>query len=169
MPWAILVLGLLITWQAWLGQSRYNEVELHAEFEARVVDGANRVQLRMDSYQQVLRGVAGLLSAGAEVDRQQFRAYVQALGLAERFPGIQGVGFNMLVPAQAREAHGQAVRRSGVPAYDLRPPGARDPYPSLGSIQPLARPNLRASGLSPVSEAPTRSAQGRRRGAGARV
>ena len=105
MPWAILVLGLLITWQAWLGQSRYNEVELHAEFEARVVDGANRVQLRMDSYQQVLRGVAGLLSAGAEVDRQQFRAYVQALGLAERFPGIQGVGAS----AEAPSPHARAA------------------------------------------------------------
>ena len=161
MPWAILVLGLLITWQAWLGQSRYNEVELHAEFEARVVDGANRVQLRMDSYQQVLRGVAGLLSAGAEVDRQQFRAYVQALGLAERFPGIQGVGFNMLVPAQAREAHVLAVRRSGMPEYDIRPPGARDPYTAIVFIEPFAGRNLRALGFDTYAEPIRRAAMDR--------
>ncbi len=160
-PWVVLLLGLLVTWQAWLGQTRYDELELQSEFEARVVDGANRVQLRMDSYQQVLRGVAGLLSAGADVDRQQFRAYVQALGLAERFPGIQGVGFNMLVPAQTREAHVQAVRRSGVPEYDIRPPGVRDPYTAIVFIEPFAGRNLRALGFDTYAEPIRRAAMDR--------
>ena len=108
LPFLVLCLGLMLTWQAWLSETRFSERERQAEFETRVVDGSNRVQLRMDSYQQVLRGVAGLLTASGEVNREAFRTYVQALGLAERYPGIQGIGFNVLVPKAAREAHIQS-------------------------------------------------------------
>ena len=160
-PWVILALGLVLTWQAWLGQSRFNELELQAEFDARVTDGTNRVQLRMDSYQQVLRGVAGLLSTGSEVNREQFRAYVQALNLADRYPGIQGVGLNVLVPAAEREAHVKAVRRSGVPDYDIRPPGVRDPYTAIVFIEPFAGRNLRALGFDTYAEPIRRAAMDR--------
>jgi len=160
-PWIILGLGLVVTWQAWLGQSRYNELELHAEFETRVGDGSNRVQLRMDSYQQVLRGVAGLLSTGSEVNREQFGAYVQALNLADGYPGIQGVGLNVLVPPTAREAHVKAVRRSGVADYDIRPPGVRDPYTAILFIEPFAGRNLRALGFDTYAEPIRRAAMDR--------
>jgi signal transduction histidine kinase/DNA-binding response OmpR family regulator len=160
-PWVVVVLGLLLTWQLWLAESRFSERELQAEFEARVQDGSNRVQLRMDSYQQVLRGVAGLLSADRDVDREAFRVYVDALGLAERYPGIQGVGFNARVPAAAREAHVQSVRRSGVPDYDIRPPGERDPYTAIVYIEPFAGRNLRALGFDTYSEPIRREAMDR--------
>ena len=79
------------------------------------------------SQRQVLRGVAGLFAASSGVRREQFRDYVATLRLAERYPGIQGVGFNQLVPAAQRAAHVDALRRSGLPDYDIRPPGERDP------------------------------------------
>ena len=155
------MLGLLVTWQAWLSERRYSERELEAEFGARVLDGTNRVQLRMDSYQQVLRGVAGLLIADKDVNREAFRAYVKALGLAERFPGIQGVGFNVLVPASQRQAHVQSVRQSGVADYDIRPAGERDPYTAIVFIEPFEGRNLRALGFDTYSEPIRREAMDR--------
>ena len=156
-PAVVFVLGLLLTWQAWLSESRLQALERQSEFDARVLDASNRAQLRMDSYGQVLRGAVGLMNAGPAIDRQAFQRYVATLRLDERYPGIQGIGFNRLIPAAQREAHVQSVRRSGLPDYTLRPPGERAVVTAIEFIEPLDPRNQRALGFDTYTE-PTRRA-----------
>jgi signal transduction histidine kinase/DNA-binding response OmpR family regulator/HPt (histidine-containing phosphotransfer) domain-containing protein len=159
----VLLVCLAVTHQLWRAEQRHALQALRTEFEARALDGSNRVSARMDSYQQVLRGVAGLFAASAGVQREQFRDYVATLRLTERYPGIQGVGFNQLVPAAQKAAHVEALRRSGMAGYDIRPPGERDTTTSIIYIEPYAGRNLKAIGFDTYSEPVRRAAMERAR------
>jgi CHASE1-domain containing sensor protein len=83
---------------------------------------------RLDAYEGVLRGLQGFFAGSAEVDRGEFRRYVQRLELKQRLPGVQVVGFARRVPHSARDAFsglgsfGSSARRGGL--SDLCDPSA---------------------------------------------
>ena len=66
--------------------------------------------------------------------------------LDERFPGIQGVGFSLVVPPDQKAAHTAAIRREGFPDYAIRPDGERELYTSIIYLEPFSGRNLRAFG-----------------------
>jgi diguanylate cyclase (GGDEF)-like protein len=70
----------------------------------------NLLQRRIDSYTNVLGGVAGLYRASVSVERSEFRSYLMATELTDRPPGIQGIGFARLVPDDAMERFVTQVR-----------------------------------------------------------
>ena len=57
----------------------------------------------MQGYQQVLRGGIGLFKASEHVNRQEFHDYVTNLAVNKHWPGIQGIGYAvMLKPEEKR-------------------------------------------------------------------
>ncbi|HSN92853.1 MAG TPA: CHASE domain-containing protein [Anaeromyxobacteraceae bacterium] len=167
-PLAVLVLAgaLALTFLAWRAARSGEDRARRAEFELQVQDADARVLQRMRAHEQVLRGAQGLFAASLHVDREEFHRYVESLQLAEAYPGIQGVGFSLLVPAAAREAHVEAVRAEGFPAYAVWPEGVRDPYSSIVFLEPFAGRNLRAFGYDMFSEPVRRAAMERARDTG---
>jgi diguanylate cyclase (GGDEF)-like protein/PAS domain S-box-containing protein len=111
----------------------------------------------------MLRGAAGLFNATQSVSRDEFRDYVESLRLDEAFPGIQSVGFTLLIPAKDRARHEEQVRREGFPQYAIRPTGERDPYTSLVYVEPFSGPNPRSFGLDVYAEPVRRAAMERAR------
>jgi PAS domain S-box-containing protein len=162
----VLAASAAVTVQAWRAARADESRALRAAlgFEVRRVE--LRILERMRAYEQVLRGAAGLFDASEEVTRAEFRAYVAALALDEHYPGIQGVGFALLVPAAQRAAHEAAVRREGFPEFAIKPEGARDPYTSIVFLEPFADRNLRAFGYDMFSEPVRREAMLRARDTG---
>ncbi|MCM8611428.1 CHASE domain-containing protein [Accumulibacter sp.] len=163
LPWLVLLLGLAVT--GWLWQAARQDAErmLAAEFEFsadRVVDAIER---QLDGNVQVLRGVVGLFGASEDVTRQEFAAYVAALRLDERYPGILGVGFSLLVPPGRKAAHTAAIRREGFPDYAIRPDGEREVHTSIIYLEPFSGRNLRAFGYDMFSEPVRQAAMARAR------
>jgi C4-dicarboxylate-specific signal transduction histidine kinase/ActR/RegA family two-component response regulator len=156
---------------AWMVRSAQQELErdLRAYFEYRVRDAESRIAQRMSAHEQVLRGAAGLFAASGHVERDEFRDYVSALRLEEHHPGIQGLGFSVLVPAASREAHTAAVRREGFPGYSIRPGGDREPLSSIVYLEPFGGRNLRAFGYDMFSEPVRRAAMEQARDSGQAV
>lgn len=69
----------------------------------------------------LLQGVVALFEASTSVEREDFRAYVQGLGLEEHFPGVTAVGFlPQVAPGEMREWLARATRE-GMPGYEIRP------------------------------------------------
>ena len=157
----VLLLTLGITWLAWERVGAYDARVLRADFDFRVRDVERRIEHRMDAYEQVLRGVAGLFAASGDVTRADFRDYVSALRLEDHYPGIQGVGFALRVPAADVARHTIEVQRQGFPDYAIRPPGPRDPYTSIVFLEPFEGRNLRAFGYDMHSEPVRREAMER--------
>ena len=157
LPWLILAGGLVLTWLV-SSQLRERETERErAEFALRVSEVISGLKHRLTANAQILRGVAGLFASGGEVGRDEFRRYVAGLRLAESYPGIQGIGYAVLVPAGERAGHVAAMRAQGFPDYDLSPPGERDPYSAVIYVEPFDWRNQRALGFDLFTE-PVRAA-----------
>ena len=152
LPWLILALGLSITAMVWQNARRDAAQALHAEFAFWVDKVAGAIDYRLSENVQVLRGVVGLFNASATVARQEFHRYVAALRLEERYPGMQGLGFSLLIPSAEKTAHEAAIRQEGFPDYAIRPSGEREFYTSVVYLEPFTGRNLRAFGYDMTSE-----------------
>ena len=155
---AIFVVLLGVTWIVW-SAFRSGESEIaRSRFESESAEVAANIRNRMAVYEQVLLGGSGLFDAFENVTRQEWRRYVETLQLGERFPGIQGVGFALHIPADAKDAHVAAVRAEGFPDYDIRPTDPRPVYTSIVFLEPFVARNLRAFGYDMFAEATRRAA-----------
>ena len=145
-PLTLLVTGFVLlltlggTWLAWESVGAHDTLAIRADFDFRARDVGKRILQRMNAHEQVLLGVAGLFAGSEVVSRTDFCDYVSALRLQDHHPGIQGVGFALLVPASELARHTGAIQREGFPEYAIRPPGPRDPYTSIVFLE---RPNQR--------------------------
>lgn len=164
-PWLIpaivLVAGLGATYAVWTQAENDSNQILQDKFEFRVNEITANIQSRLESYEEVLRGTSGLYAASRSVEREEFRAYVHKLNLTQIFPGIQGVGFSLLVAPTERKRHIEEIRHEGFSSYTVRPAGNRDIYTSIIYIEPFDWRNQLAFGYDMYSE-PVRRAAMRR-------
>jgi len=163
LPWLVLLLGLAVTGWLWQAARQDAQRTLAAEFEFAADKVVDAIERQLDGNVQVLRGVVGLFAASEWVTRQEFRAYVTALRLDERYPGILGVGFSLLVPPDRKAAHTAAIRSEGFPEYAIRPDGEREVHTSIIYLEPFSGRNLRAFGYDMFSEPVRHAAMARAR------
>lgn len=125
------------------------------------------MQDRLRLYENSLLGGQGLFAAsGGTVGREAWRGYVDKLDLHNRYPGIQGIGFTLRVPAPVKQAHVAAIRAQGFPDYEIRPSTEREEYHSIIYLEPFRDRNLRAFGYDMFSEPVRRAAMEKARDTG---
>lgn len=166
LAWAILAVTLLATAGGWYLAKEYEEDVAAARFAVEVARVELAIESRLAAYEQVLRGGQGLFVASGEVTRAEWQAYVAALKLDEHFPGIQGVGYSVIVPPERLQAHIDAVRAEGFPNYTLWPRGEREVYTAIVYLEPFEKRNLRAFGFDMFQEPVRNAAMARARDEG---
>jgi len=166
LPLVVLAVGLIVTCQLWKHEQQIVARDLRENFNFLVQEDLTLIKQRMLAYEQVLRGARGLFAASESVERREFHDYVSALGLEDTYPGIQGVGFSLIVPAARLQTHLESVRREGFPEYTIRPDRERAIYTSIIYLEPFAGRNLRAFGYDMFSEQVRRVAMERARDKG---
>ncbi|WP_374563611.1 CHASE domain-containing protein [Ideonella sp.] len=165
-PWAVLLGCLGVAVVGWHLVADDTERRAHERFAYVAEDIRDRIDARMTANEQVLRGAVGLFAASDDVSRADWRAYVQQLGLAQSYPGIQALGFARWLRPDERAAHEQAVRAEGFADFAVRPAGERDAYAAIVYIEPFDARNRRAFGYDMFSEATRRAAMERARDSG---
>jgi diguanylate cyclase len=163
----VLALSLFITYRLWTGAMNTQEQTLETSIDFRSRESMLRIQQRLQVYEQVLRAARGLFAASNDITRGEFHDFVDSLNLAQSYPGIQGLGFAVVVSAAEKQAHVAAVRREGFPDYRIRPPGQREMYTSIVYLEPFAGSNLRAFGYDMYTDPNRRAAMQRARDTGA--
>ncbi|RJS21714.1 histidine kinase [Corallococcus sp. H22C18031201] len=88
-----LLVGLLVTTVATAYVHRAIMERRQRRFEDAVTEGTARIQQRMDTHQAALLGVRALFASSHQVEPGEFHQYVHSLELAERNPGLQGIGY----------------------------------------------------------------------------
>lgn len=111
-----------------------------------------KIEERLKAYRQVLRSTRALFAASQEVTRREWQHYVDALRLHTDYPGIQGVGFAVPVPASQLASHERRIRSEGFPDYRVSPPGNRPEYTPIIFLEPFDWRNQRAFGYDMYSE-----------------
>jgi PAS domain S-box-containing protein len=151
---------LLLAWglSGWLFSSLHHdriEVET-ARFNSLVDDATARIRQRLMTYEDSLRGGTGLFLAAKTAGPEEWRAYVEALQVAERYPGLRGIGVAFPVTAEEVPDFLARVRSQGQPDFTIIPVPGGDETPRreqfvLTYVEPLGA-NRPALGLDLASE-----------------
>jgi len=153
----VLAVSLFVTYRAWVSESRSADQTLKTEFYFRARESSHRIEQRIEIYEQALRATVGLFNASEFVTRAEFRRFIDTFGMPRIYPGIEGIGFALVIAPADLKRHVESIRRQGFPNYSVWPAGRRSLYTSIVYIEPFSGSNLRAFGYDMYSE-PTRRA-----------
>ncbi len=134
--WAVLAIALAASAGGWWIARKHEELSARKRFE----EEAGRIQAalsqRMMVDQNVLHGGVGLFAASISVEREEWRAYVRTVSIAERFPGIDGLGFVARVPREKMEDFLKITRADKAPDFQSKNPGTNADFFILKYLEP---------------------------------
>lgn len=158
LPWITLLVCLSLTALAWhVSSNRVWHIK-HEQFHTRVQELQLHLRERISVYEQILRGVSGLLQSNPNLSRSAFADYIRALRLPEQFPGLDGVGYAVSIPANSLDYYEQHVQQEGFPSFHIFPQYARDVYTSVHYIEPFSGGNRLAFGFDMYTDPVRRQA-----------
>lgn len=156
--WTIMVFGLVITSLATIyTKSTVNKIaEQKFDFACGDIKGA--IAERMSDHARILRSGASFFDSSDLVTRKEWHTYADRQDLEQQLPGIQGLGFSLLIPKERLGQHTRQIRSEGFPEYQVKPAGDREIYSSIIYLEPFSKRNLRAFGYDMFSEPVRRAA-----------
>lgn len=136
----------------------------------RIGEAAGNLEARLgshiDAYVALLRGGIGLLTTLPDVTREDFRRYVEQVGLEQNYPGVLGIGFSLRVDRdQVAEIQARA-RHDGAPAFRIWPEAEREEYHTIIFLEPQHARNRAAVGYDMSTQPVRRAAMDRARASG---
>ena len=159
----LLVSSLFVTGLISLSTKADLEAVAKQEFDFASNQIAQEVKDRFNAHAQILTSGAALFAASDNISRKEWQAFVQHLTLESKFPGIQGLGYAVTIPAAQLPEHLNQIRAEGFPDYKVWPQGERDFYTAIIYLEPFSKRNLRAFGYDMFTEAVRRTAMERAR------
>jgi PAS domain S-box-containing protein len=152
LPGIVLVIALFALGLAANDLRARHEMNLFDHFSLETHRISLKLKSRMGTYNQILRGAAGLFAGSEKVGRDEWRSYFDKLNLEQEYGGIQGLGFALYVPSDKLQNHIAEIKAEGFPDYVIKPEGKREEYSSIIYLEPFSGRNLRAFGYDMFSE-----------------
>ena len=150
----------------WNHEREIARQNLRTQFDFALRDTVSRIEQRELAYEQMLRGLQGIMATTDLSDGETIRKYVETLQLDANFSGIQGTGVIQWFPAAERERHIATMRALGLPNYVITPIDDRQGYaPTIHSIPSLGRSRV-ALGFDPWTNPVRRDALKKARDSG---
>jgi diguanylate cyclase (GGDEF)-like protein/PAS domain S-box-containing protein len=146
---ALLMAGaaLAVTLFYWQNSEKAIQTKRQQSFEGAADQMTGTIRQRLASYELVLRAIKGLMESSDDVNREEYRHYVESLNLPQTGPGLQGVAVAWHVP-QARQARLVAdMQTRGFSGFRIKPEGLRAHFAPLVLIEPYAGTNMNAIGF----------------------
>ena len=156
--WIVLVFGMMFVIFTTLYMKSSVDRMAEQEFASRCKELQNIISERMDDHARILLSAAALFDATEEVTRKGWRSFTKRQNLEKQLPGVQGIGFSLLIPRAELPRHIQKIRSEGFPEYNVKPDGDREIYSSIIYLEPFSDRNLRAFGYDMLSEPVRRTA-----------
>ncbi len=148
---------LLATAWAVVVLSQEGRRETTARFATLADHTATHIRERLNTCRDALWGGRGLLLASQMVTSGEWRAYVAALRLEDRYPAIKGIGFLLHVPAGSEAAVVADIQAQDHPDFRIHPHPTSDGMALVRYLEPLAG-NQAAVGYNGFAEPRRRAA-----------
>lgn len=145
--WLLLVLCLLLTGAAWWLAERYVAANVAQRFDYQQREAVQGISKRIQEYETVLRGSAGLIHASDRVSRLEWAQYVAGMQLPRSFPGIVALGYAPLLTPEDVPVFQRNEQREFGRAITIHPAGAREFYAPVRLLEPLDQSGLAALGF----------------------
>jgi len=163
----VLVISLVVTAIGWRIANTYVEKRSADRFDFVIQDATDRIVKRMLEYEQVLRsGISFFQTHRGEVNRNEWHQYVEGLLIDKYYPGIQGIGFSLIILPEDLQKHIASIRAEGFKDYRVYPDHPRDLYTAIVYLEPFDWRNQRAFGYDMYSNPMRRKAMDRARDSG---
>lgn len=128
------------------------EQEANKEFSYECAEIKARVDARLQSNAILLNTGAAFFEASDSVSREEWATYINHQKINRIIPGVQGVGYAVIISGATLSEHIQHMRSTGFSEYAIKPAGNRDVYSSIVFLEPFSDRNLRAFGYDMFSE-----------------
>ena len=160
--WVVLFISIILTLAAYFVSDKIVVERAEKEFEFRVNEISKAVTDRLTVYEQVLwGGVAYIKASETFPKRSEWKTYVDQLKLKTYWPGIQGVGFSLLVEPKDVSRIETSVQAEGFKEFKIWPNGTRDLFTTILYLEPFDWRNRRAFGYDMWSNEARRVAMAR--------
>jgi len=156
--WILLVIVLAVT-----GILTYNtklavEDEANRDFSFECNEIMAGMFAGLKAHAQLLRTGAAFFEASDSISRSEWKTFISHQKIEKNLPGVQGVGYAMIISGEDLKNHEQQIRSEGFPGYKVKPAGKREIYTSVVYLEPFSGLNLRAFGYDMYSEPIRRAA-----------
>ena len=169
LPWYVfgvfVVLTLLATSYVW----RSTRAADRARFDNAVQTTGDAIAARLDTYINLLNATRGLVASDPALPRKRLRDYIRSHEVQRRYPGIQGIGFSLRVPAEHVKTLEEEMRREGFEDFRVWPErggAAGVERHSIVVLEPSDRRNAAAMGFDMSTNPGLRAAMNRARDTG---
>jgi signal transduction histidine kinase/ActR/RegA family two-component response regulator len=156
LPWYVfaifVILTLLATSYVW--QTTHDADR--ARFDNAVHATRDAITARLDTYVNVLTATRGLMASDPALPRHSLRDYIRSHDVQRRYPGIQGIGLSLRVPAEEVPRLERELRREGFREYRVWPDDARPEVHAVVLLEPMDERNRAAMGFDMFTD-PVRS------------
>ncbi|MEI7485694.1 MAG: CHASE domain-containing protein, partial [Ignavibacteriota bacterium] len=157
-PRIVLFLSLVITAIAGYYTKYKIEANEKKEFGYACNELKKAISIRLSAHAQLLRSGSAFMMSTDKVTRKEWKRFVENERIENNLPGVQGIGYSLIIPKEKKLQHIEEIRREGFPDYTIRPEGERDTYTSIIYLEPFTGRNLRAFGYDMFSEKTRRAA-----------
>ena len=158
LAWCLFFVGLIITSVITMYVKLEVEVDAKRDFDLACHEIQLRIVDRMKAHAQILRSASALFAASSKVTREEWHTYSTGQKIEQHLPGIQGIGFSLVIPREQLSQHIYEIRSQGFSDYTVKPQGDREIYSSIVYLEPFSGRNLRAFGYDMLSEPVRRKA-----------
>ena len=166
MPYGLLVVACALSVYAAFYVATTAEERRREQFFADAQETRRRIESRLDTYVQVVRNGTALLASSNEIHLGEFRAFVKRLELANRYPGIEAIGFAQRVRRRERASFVRSMELDGVTRFRFRPEGDRPEYQTIVFLEPMDARSGQAIGFDLAVDPVHREAMERARDTG---
>ena len=167
LPVLVLLAMLGATALLWDHEREITRKEMRSQFDFALRDTVSRIEQRQQAYEQMLRGLQGLLATTDLMDSDTIRKYVETLQLDANFSGIQGTGVIQWFDATRGDSLVTTMSALGFPNYVITPVGESEGYaPTIQNVPNAGKKRLRL-GFDPWAEPVRRAALEKARDSGA--
>ena len=158
-PFWVLLFGIIMSIYIGYHSFKINEEKEKLRFESISGDIIYHIKNRMDTYREVLYGGRALFKVSdGDVSRKKWKKFIDELQIKTYYPGIQGVGYSVVLQESEIEEHTKSIQSEGFDTYKLYPTGKREFYTSIIYLEPFDWRNQRAFGYDMYSETVRRKA-----------
>ncbi len=159
----ILTFGIILTLVASYFTYIDEERQANQEFSLTCNEIKSKIETRLHAHAQLLRSSAAYFTLSDTITRSDWKEFIKDSRIEKNLPGIQGVGFTIIVPKSQLQQHIQEIRNeniqdSTIAKYNIRPAGEREIYTSIIYLEPFDFRNKRAFGYDMFSEPVRRKA-----------
>jgi len=139
-----------------LYQNYLEKEQIQFDFHSKNI--IKQIENRMDTYREILYSGEGFFDASRNITRKEWNIFVKKLQLQKYFPGIQGLGYSIVLKEEELQKNIEDVRKEGFPSYNIHPKGKRERYTSIIYLEPFDSRNQRAFGYDMYSQKERREA-----------